>query len=90
VGKPIGTVRKRRSRTLKEIFGRALTELRTAKMVSQVDLAAELGYSTNYVILAERGKANFSCDFMEAVLQYFKMSVGQFWIYAEKLAKTKA
>jgi transcriptional regulator with XRE-family HTH domain len=50
-------------------------------------LAAELGYSAYYFGKIERGKANISCDVMAAVSAYFNMSIGQFWMYAEKLAR---
>jgi transcriptional regulator with XRE-family HTH domain len=87
VAKPFGADVKRRSKTPNEIFGRALTDLRTAKNISQASLAATLGYSTYYFGRIERGKANISCDVMAAVSAYFNMSIGQFWMYAEKLAK---
>ena len=87
MAKPFGADVKRRSRTPNEIFGRALTELRTAKGVSQTSLAASLGYSVFYLGKIERGKANVSCDVMAAVSAYFGMSIGQFWIFAEKLAR---
>jgi transcriptional regulator with XRE-family HTH domain len=88
VAKPFGADVKRRSKTPNEIFGRALTDLRSAKNISQASLAATLGYSTYYFGRIERGKANISCDVMAAVSAYFKMSIGQFWMYAEKLAKS--
>ena len=90
MAKPFGADVKRKSKTPNEIFGRALTDLRTAKSLSQVSLAALLGYSTYYVGRIERGRANISCDVMAAVSAYFDMSIGQFWTYAEKLSKTKA
>lgn len=55
--------------------------------MSQASLAASLGYSVFYLGKIERGKANVSCDVMAAVSAYFAMSIGQFWIYAENLAK---
>lgn len=85
--KPIGADVKRKSKTPHEVFGRAITEMRTRKRISQVDLAEALGYSTYYLGRIERGRANASCDVMAAVSDYFGMSIGQFWMYAEKLAK---
>ena len=90
MAKPLGADVKRKSKTPNEIFGRALTDLRTANNLSQASLAAALGYSTYYVGRIERGNANISCDVMAAVSTYFKLSIGQFWIYAEKLAKNQA
>jgi transcriptional regulator with XRE-family HTH domain len=87
VAKPFGADVKRRSKTPNEIFGRALTDLRSAQNLSQASLAAGLGYSAYYFGKIERGKANISCDVMAAVSDYFNMSIGQFWMYAEKLAR---
>jgi DNA-binding XRE family transcriptional regulator len=89
MGKPIGPVIRRRSKTPNEIFGRAVTELRSRQGTSQANLAAALGYSTYYLGRIERGKANVSCDVMAAVAKYFEMSIGQFWIRAESLSKKK-
>jgi len=89
MGKPIGPVVRRRYRTPNEVFGRALTELRTEKGISQANFAASLGYSTYYVGKIERGTANVTCDLMAAVAKFFGVSIGQFWIYAESLAKKK-
>jgi len=87
VTKPIGADVKRKSKTPNEVFGRAVTEMRTAKRLSQATLAEALGYSTFYLGRIERGLANVSCDVMAAVSDYFGMSIGQFWTYAEKLPK---
>lgn len=89
MAKPFGADVKRKSRTPNEVFGRALTELRTAEKLSQTSLAATLGYSTYYLGRIERGTANISCDVMAAVSSYFNMSIGQFWMHAEKLAKSQ-
>jgi transcriptional regulator with XRE-family HTH domain len=86
VAKPIGADLKRKAKTPNEIFGRAVTTLRTARGLSQVSLAESLGYSTYYWGRIERGRANVSCDVMAAVSGYFNMSIGQFWMYAEKLS----
>jgi transcriptional regulator with XRE-family HTH domain len=86
VAKAFGADIKRRSRTPSEVFGRALTDLRTKRNISQAGLAAALGYSTYYFGKIERGKANISCDVMAAVSAFFDMTIGQFWTYAEKLA----
>jgi transcriptional regulator with XRE-family HTH domain len=90
VAKPLGADVKRRSKTPNEIFGRAVTDLRMAKNLSQTSLAESLGYSTYYFGRIERGKANVSCDVMAAVSAYFNMSIGQLWTYAEKLSKTQS
>ena len=70
------------------MFGRALTEMRSGAMLSQVSLAADLGYSAYYLGRIERGNANISCDVMAAVSAYFHMSIGEFWTYAEALSRS--
>jgi DNA-binding XRE family transcriptional regulator len=90
VTKPIGADVKRRSKTPNEVFGRAVTEMRTAEKLSQATLAESLGYSTYYLGRIERGRANTSCDVMAAVSNYFGMSIGQFWTYAENLPKSQS
>jgi transcriptional regulator with XRE-family HTH domain len=65
-----------------------LTEMRIKAHLSQTTLAANLGYSTYYLGRIERGDANISCDVMAAVSAYLEMSIGQFWIYAERLSRS--
>jgi transcriptional regulator with XRE-family HTH domain len=89
VAKAFGADIKRKSRTPNEVFGRALTDLRTKRNISQAGLAATLGYSTYYFGRIERGKANISCDVMAAVSTFFDMTIGQFWMYAEKLGNAE-
>lgn len=90
MAKPLGADVKRKSKTPNEIFGRAVTELRMTKNLSQASLADSLGYSTYYFGRIERGKANVSCDVMAAVSAYFNMSIGQLWLYAEKLSQNQS
>jgi transcriptional regulator with XRE-family HTH domain len=87
VAKPVGADKKRRSTTPNQIFGRAVTERRVSNNLSQASLAAALGYSNYYLGRIERGHANITCDVMFAVSSYFKMSIGQFWAFAESLPK---
>jgi transcriptional regulator with XRE-family HTH domain len=87
VAKSVGADLKRKSKTPNEMFGRAVTQMRVARSISQASLAESLGYSTYYLGRIERGRANTSCDVMAAVSNYFGMSIGQFWTYAENLPK---
>jgi plasmid maintenance system antidote protein VapI len=87
VAKPVGADKKRRATTPNQVFGRAVTEKRIAQNLPQASLAAALGYSNYYVGRIERGQANITCDVMFAVGSYFKMSIGQFWTFAESLPK---
>jgi transcriptional regulator with XRE-family HTH domain len=59
--------------------------MRVEREISQVSFASDLGYSTNYLGQIERGSANVTVDVMAAVSSYFKLSIGQFWSYAEGL-----
>jgi transcriptional regulator with XRE-family HTH domain len=88
VAKPVGADLKRKSRTPSEVFGRAVTDMRTAKELPQTALAESLGYSTYYLGKIERGQANITCDVMAAISSYFGLSIGEFWMFAEKLSKT--
>ena len=86
MAKPVGADVRRNSKTPSEVFGRALTEMRIKKRLTQAALAESLGYSTYYLGMIERGRANVSCDVMAAISGYFELSIAQFWTYAEKLS----
>jgi transcriptional regulator with XRE-family HTH domain len=90
VAKPVGADVRRNSKTPSELFGRALTEIRIRRRLTQAALADSLGYSTYYLGMIERGRANVSCDVMAAISSYFGLSIGQFWTYAERLSKTSS
>ena len=87
VTKPLGADKKRRTTTPKQVFGSAVTEKRVSHDLSQATLAAALGYSNYYLGKIERGRANITCDVMSAISSYFRMSIGQFWTFAEGLPK---
>lgn len=87
MAKPVGAVKKRRGGTPNQVFGRAVTEKRVSRGLSQIALAAALGYSDYYLGRIERGRANVTCDVMSAISSYFQMSIGQFWVFAESLPK---
>lgn len=87
MAKPVGADKKRKTITPNQVFGGAVTEKRVSSNLSQANLAAALGYSNYYLGRIERGYANVTCDVMFAVSSYFKMSIGQFWIFAESLSK---
>jgi len=70
------------------MFGRAVTEMRMIRKLPQTTLAEALGYSTYYLGRIERGRANITCE-VAATSSFFNMSIGEFWIYAEKLAKAQ-
>ena len=90
MAKPVGADKKRKATTPSEVFGGAVTEMRMSRDLSQATLAAALGYSNYYLGKIERGKANITCDVMSAISNYFRMSIGQFWTFAERSAKKTA
>jgi transcriptional regulator with XRE-family HTH domain len=83
VAKPIGADKKRKATTPNQVLGRAVTEKRMSRNLSQANLAAALGYSNYYLGRIERGQANITCDVMSAISSYFHMSIGQFWTFAD-------
>lgn len=87
VAKPLGADRKRKTATPNQIFGRAVTELRLSRKLSQATFAANLGYSNYYVGRMERGEANVTVDVLSAVSGYFHMSIGELWTFAESLPR---
>jgi transcriptional regulator with XRE-family HTH domain len=87
VAKPVGADKKRKTTTPNQVFGSAVTEKRVSYDLSQATLAAALGYSSYYLGKIERGQANITCDVMSAISNYFRMSIGQFWTFAEALPK---
>jgi transcriptional regulator with XRE-family HTH domain len=90
VAKPLGADKKRKTTTPNQVFGSAVTEKRVSHDLSQATLAAALGYSNYYLGKIERGQANITCDVMSAISSYFRMSIGQFWTFAEGLPKKTA
>lgn len=60
--------------------------MRLSRDLSQASLADSLGYSNYYVGRIERGEANATCDVMSAISRYFGLSIGEFWMFAEKLS----
>ena len=68
-------------------FGRRLRELRTARGVTQADMAAALGVTAGYLSALEnghRGRASFAL--VQAVAQYFNV----IWDEADELARLAA
>lgn len=88
VPKPIGADIPRRATTPKEVFGFAITRLRTDKKQSQATVAAAVGCREQFLRSVERGRRNFSFDLEYALIQYFEMlPASRFWVFAEKLAE---
>jgi transcriptional regulator with XRE-family HTH domain len=91
VAKPVGADIARKSDTPREIFGSAITRLRTKQRKSQATVAAGVGCKEFYLRNIEQGKENLSFDVMYAIVGYFKMlPLSKFWLFAEKLADSKS
>lgn len=89
VAKPIGADIARKSDTPREVFGLAITELRTRQGESQATVASGVGCEEFYLRNIEQGKENFSFDVMFAIVGYFGMlPLSRFWSFAEVLART--
>lgn len=87
MGKRIGADNSRRFGTPREIFGLAITELRTSRKESQTTVAAKVGCEEFYLRNIEQGKENLSFDLMFAIIDYFGMlPLSKFWSFAEELA----
>lgn len=87
MSKRIGADNSRRFGTPREIFGLAITELRTSRKESQTTVAARVGCEEFYLRNIEQGKENLSFDLMFAIVDYFGMlPLSKFWSLAEKLA----
>ena len=90
MAKPVGADIARKSDTPREIFGSAITRLRTKQRKSQATVAAGVGCEEFYLRNIEQGKENLSFDVMYAIVDYFKMlPLSRFWLFAESLATAK-
>ena len=88
MAKRIGADILRKSGTPREIFGLAITELRTRRNESQATVAANVGCEEFYLRNIEQGKENLSFDLMFAIIGYFEMlPLSKFWSFAEQLIK---
>ena len=64
---------------IKEIFGKRLRELRTAKGLSQESFAFECELDRTYIATIEQGKRNVSIVNIEKIAKAFDMSVAEFF-----------
>ena len=84
MAKRIGADVARKSGTPREVFGRAITELRIARSESQGHVASRVGCDEFYLRNIEQGKENLSFDLMYAIVTYFEMHpLSRFWAFAE-------
>jgi transcriptional regulator with XRE-family HTH domain len=89
VAKSIGADNPRRFGTPREIFGSAITALRTKRNESQATVASRVGCEEFYLRNIEQGKENLSFDLAYAIVDYYDMlPMSGFWSFAEGLAET--
>lgn len=84
--KRIGADVERRGDTPRQMFGFAITRLRTLRNQSQSDVAAAVGCTEPYLRNIEQGRENVTFDLQYAIIGYFEMlPLSRFWAYAEGL-----
>jgi DNA-binding XRE family transcriptional regulator len=85
--KRIGADNERKWDTPRQMFGFAITRLRTLKNQSQFEVASAVGCAEGYLRSIEQGKENLTFDLEYAIVDYFEMlPMSKFWAYAEDLA----
>ncbi len=84
VARPIGAAVERTAKTSEEAFGRAVTELRTKKRLTQDDLAHALGYHLSYIGQIERGRKSPTLRTMVNIAQVFGIPLSQLISLAER------
>jgi transcriptional regulator with XRE-family HTH domain len=85
--KRIGADIERQSDTPRQMFGLAITRLRTLKGKTQFDVALSVGCTEGFFRDIEQGKLNFSVDLEYAIVTYFEMlPMSRFWAYVEDIA----
>ncbi len=85
MARPIGAAVARNSWTPEESFGRAVTELRTGKQMTQEDLAHALGYHLSYIGQIERGRKSPTLRTMVHIAQIFEIPLSELMRTAEGL-----
>jgi transcriptional regulator with XRE-family HTH domain len=89
--KRIGADIERQSDTPRQVFGLAITRLRTTKSETQFEVASAVGCAEGYLRNIEQGKENFSFDLEYAIVSHFRMlPMSRFWTYAEEIASKEA
>ena len=88
MAKPIGTVKRRKFGTPRELFGLAVTELRVRRGETQAAVAPRVGCNEYHLRNIEQGRENLTFDLMYAIVDYFDMlPLSRFWIFAESLTQ---
>ena len=62
---------------LLKAFGQRIRQLRTAKGLSQEQLAEETGFHRTYIGMVERGERNLSLSNIGVFAKFFEMSISE-------------
>jgi len=84
VARPIGAAVERTAENAEEAFGRAVTELRTKRKMTQEDLAHALGYHLSYIGQIERGKKSPTLRTMGNIAHLFELPLSRLIALSEK------
>jgi DNA-binding XRE family transcriptional regulator len=90
VARPVSKRLKRKTETLREAFGTAVTYLRVKKNWSQEQVAQKSGYVKQSIGNVERGVVDPSFPLVVALADMFEMSVSQLFARAERLHRKHA
>ena len=64
-------------KTLRQILGKKVQQLRREAEISQEDFAEECGFARSYMSRIERGTSNLSLDAIERLAEGLQISVGE-------------
>jgi transcriptional regulator with XRE-family HTH domain len=85
--KRIGADIERKWDTPRQMFGFAITSLRSQRNQTQADVASAVGCAESYFRSIEQGRENLTFDLEYAIVDYFHMlPMSRFWAFAEDLA----
>ena len=88
--RPIGAGARRETRTPEEAFGKALTELRVERGITQEELAHKLGYHLSYIGQVERGLKSPTLRTVFNIADAFGISITSLLARTEENLKRKA
>ncbi len=75
--------------TLIAQFGQRIRQLRTARGLSQEQLAEKTGFHRTYIGMIERGERNLSLANIGVFAQFFEMSVSELMVFEKEEITTK-
>ncbi len=90
MGRPISNRLKRETKTLRQALGTVVTRLRVERNWSQGEVSQKSGYTTEYLGIVERGKANPSFQLLVVLADIFDIHFSQLLARAERLHRKQA